>query len=205
MANRREVLQVGLAISVAPLFDAAALLFPGALPVDRLDSSSLVDGIVLDNRFIESVEAAHSTPRGLALYEVDGDVTDLWYRCLDARWRDRPGALAGITGEDVLFVLENLASDRRLGMAYRGYHAPPREGTVRHTLSGPATFVDGVAAAIGIDGWSHFVGIGLAGWSSRRELAKTVTVRTTERGPSERRASLMSWVVVPSSWGMERV
>jgi len=204
MANRRKLLQVALAISVAPLFDAAALLFPGVLPANGVEGPSLVDGFIVDNRFIESVEAARSAGRrGRALYEVDGDVTDLWYRCLDARWRERPGALAGITGEDVLFVLENLASDRRLGMAYRGCHAPPREGTVQHTLSGPATFVDGAAAAIGTDSWSYFVGDGLAGWRSRRELAKTVT--TKEPARFERRANLMSWVVVPSWWGMERV
>ena len=48
-----------------------------------------------------------------------GDVTRVWFEELDPRWR-RPGfVLAGITGSDTLFVLQNLARQHGRAIVYQ--------------------------------------------------------------------------------------
>jgi hypothetical protein len=214
MANRREILRAGLAMSMAPVLNAAAFLFPGSTPADQVAQPPTdqvvqpfrIDGFVFDNRFVESVEAGRSAARhGSILHEIDGDVTDLWYHDLDSRWRGKPSAWAGITGDDALFVLENLAWDRRLRVMYRGRHAPPRNGLVEHALSGLVRMVDGTDIAIRSARWTYSLGESMARCSGRRESAKTIKLTTTEEMASGRTATLMSWIIVPSSWGMNQV
>ena len=80
-------------------------------------AAAAAGGFVVDTRF-RAAEAAHA-PLGAWRQEIDGDVTALWVDRLDRAWR-RPGpALAGITGEDALFVLERLAWDRQRRVVLR--------------------------------------------------------------------------------------
>jgi hypothetical protein len=166
----------------------------------------MVDGLVFDNRFAESVEASRTAARcGATLHEIDGDVTDFWYHHLDFRWRGKHGALAGVTGDDALFVFENLAWDRRLRVVYRGRHASSRNGVVEHVLSGPVSVVDGMDVSVQAGPWPHLVGSSLARWSGRREPSKTIQLKSADEVEPERRAVLMSWIVAPSSWELDRV
>jgi hypothetical protein len=214
MANRRDILKAGLAISVARVLGTAAFLFGGARRAEQVASASdhatakpfALDGLIFDKRFAESVEAATGAVRhGATLYEIDGDVTDLWYHHLDFHWRGKPGAFAGITGADALFVIENLAWDRRLRVIYRGRHAPPCDGFVEHLLSGPMSLVAATGGSKRSDSWTHSVGSNMARWSGLRERAKTIKVTTPKERAPGRRATLISWIVVPCSWGMDQV
>jgi hypothetical protein len=100
MISRREVMKWG---AVAPV------LLGGAHAAFAKAPRGL-DALVLDRRFApDSDGAALRAPR---LYRIDGDVTALWYDVLDPVWRKPGFVLGGITGRDVLFVLEILAADR---------------------------------------------------------------------------------------------
>lgn len=70
-----------------------------------------IAGFVADTRFSEARIAA--TPPVAWRHDIDGDVTALWYDRLDLAWRAPGPVIAGMTGEDALFVLERLAWDRR--------------------------------------------------------------------------------------------
>jgi hypothetical protein len=56
---------------------------------------------------------------GIPRDAIRGDVTDLWYGSLSLRWRERPEATAGLTREDSLFCLEQLARDHRMRVVFR--------------------------------------------------------------------------------------
>lgn len=101
--DRRDILQVGGALAAATLFDGAA---SPAL------AAGLADAVLVDTRFPESLAAARRWPAS-RLLSSDGDLTELWRDQLDGAWRGHGGRLLGLTGEDVLFVLETLARDRR--------------------------------------------------------------------------------------------
>lgn len=89
----------------------AAVATPLAFGVagSSLAASPAIDAFVVDRRFWPTGKAL---PEGMELHFVDGDVTALWYDKLDSRWREPGYVLAGRSGEDVLFVLEQLAWGR---------------------------------------------------------------------------------------------
>lgn len=65
-----------------------------------------LDAMLVDTRFPGALDVADAP---MPVLRFAGDVTNVWYEHLDARWR-RPGfVLGGITGSDALFVLETLA------------------------------------------------------------------------------------------------
>jgi len=96
MISRRDLVKCGAA---APVFaTSAAALAPTG-----------VDALLLDRRVVADIPFLRA---GLRLYKTDGDVTPLWVETLDSVWRKPGFTLGGVTGKDVLFVLETLAWDR---------------------------------------------------------------------------------------------
>jgi hypothetical protein len=114
MMDRRDLLKIGV---VTPL----ALGFPAAL-------RAATTGIALwvqDDRFdVGTVSAALSRSAMLS----SGDVTPLWTGMLDDAWRKRGFAVAGLTGSDALFVLEQLAWSRGRRVIERSEVAPAQDG-----------------------------------------------------------------------------
>ena len=98
MIDRRDWLKIGATTSLA-------LGIPAAL---RAGAPSL-DLWVRDVRFAMPGEAA---TRAGATRQIDGDVTALWTGTLDSAWNKRGFVVAGMTGSDALFVLEQLAWSR---------------------------------------------------------------------------------------------
>ncbi len=94
MIQRRDMLKLG---AVTPV----ALGFPVALRA----ATGAVDLWVGDDRFAFAAPAIQ--PAAVTL--LGGDVTALWTGTLDAAWRKRGFVVAGLTGADALFVLEQLA------------------------------------------------------------------------------------------------
>lgn len=114
MMDRRVVLKWGV---LAPLAAGVPQGVLAAMPQSP-------DGFVIDRRFATAEPAA---PRNAKLFHVDGDVTALWYETLDPIWRKPGFVLGGVTGKDVLFVLETLAPDRGRRVISRR-PLPPAEG-----------------------------------------------------------------------------
>ena len=104
--SRRHVLQTALAL---PAVFAAPVGFAAVVPMVAVESpkaNAAIDGFVLDRRFWPSGKAL---PEATEIHFVDGDVIALWHAKLDVRLREPAYVLAGRSGEDVLFALEQLA------------------------------------------------------------------------------------------------
>jgi hypothetical protein len=113
MIDRRDLLKSGVAASLA-------LGVPTALRAATRGVSLWVS----DGRFQSTVRPI-AAPRVVAL--TDGDVTPLWTGTLDDAWRGRGFIVAGATGSDALFVLEQLAWHHGRRVVERSEIAP-REG-----------------------------------------------------------------------------
>ena len=113
MANRRQFIQAGAALSALPLSAVAPVALAASTPLQ-------VYKAVFDSRFEEArVFAAQATARGWTTAAIEGDVTQLWYHDLDQRWRKGPVALVGVTPHNSLFCLERLAWDVGLRVVER--------------------------------------------------------------------------------------
>ena len=112
MTDRRQILKAGLAGSLLPL---------GALASAATAAEPLaVHRAVYDSRFAAGrAFAAEAKAKGWTTTAIHGDVTDLWYHDLHARWRKEPAAVAGVTAADSLWVLERLAWDAGLRVTSR--------------------------------------------------------------------------------------
>ena len=126
MTDRRQILKAGIAGSLLPL---------GALAsAARAAEPLAVHRAVYDSRFAAGrAFAAEAKARGWTTTEIQGDVTDLWYHDLHARWRQGPTAIAGVTAANSLFVLERLAWDAGLRVTSRT--AVPNEPLVAWLIS----------------------------------------------------------------------
>jgi len=116
VTNRRQVLKWAAAASAAA---TGALSFRASAAASR-ESSLPIELFVFDRRFADArAAAARSAANGVETAAFDGDLTNLWYDQLDLRWRRAPMALAGVTTESGLFVLETLAVDRGMRVVER--------------------------------------------------------------------------------------
>lgn len=114
MIDRRDMLKLGA---------SAPLLL--SIPARAMAAPSRPEALVVDRRFdIATTGLLRDLPR----LATDGDVTRLWVDTLDPAWRKPGFALEGVTGEDVLFILEHFAWDRGRRVTHRREVAPRAAG-----------------------------------------------------------------------------
>ncbi|MBO9581732.1 MAG: hypothetical protein J7498_12645 [Sphingobium sp.] len=113
MMDRRDLLKIGVATPVA-------LGFPAVLRA----ATAGISLWVRDDRF-DAAQPAAALSRSATL--IDGDVTPLWTGMLDDAWRKRGFVVAGVTGSDALFVLEQLAWSRGRRVIERSEIAPAKD------------------------------------------------------------------------------
>jgi hypothetical protein len=136
--NRRDVLKAGAALSIA------GTPFATAFAAGR--STLTLQRLVFDVRFAESAAIAeHAQHAGIPLSPISDDLMALWYDELDLAWRTAPMALAGVTLEDALFVLETFALDRGMHVVYRGEHGVVEHERIVHRLAGPEALIERVS------------------------------------------------------------
>lgn len=127
MIIRREFLQLGLA-------SGAAALLPLPVGADSVPAAATtmtaapLFRLLHDSRAPQSLQLAAQLGARLLgdtaqmqqlQVAVQGDITRFWYQDLQPQWQRAPLALAGCTGTDVLFCLEQLARDSRLRVQWR--------------------------------------------------------------------------------------
>jgi hypothetical protein len=67
---------------------------------------------IYDERFPDGRRfASDASSRGWVTRAIRGDVTNVWFHELAVRWKQGPAAIAGLTTEQSLFVLERLSWD----------------------------------------------------------------------------------------------
>lgn len=200
--NRREILQAGLAGSTLSLTGLAAAADGAAASAAPLR----LECFVSDARYAESLTAARYAQRhGLAVHATSGDMTDLWYNRLSRLWKREPVAVAGVTGEDALFVVERLGWDHGLRAVYRGRHGTAPDGRVGHELQGAASLVRVLADAAELlesdpGAWAARLAGALA--RCRSDVARETRLRCIGAGGAPLAASggdgLVSWLLAPA-------
>jgi hypothetical protein len=125
--SRRKFIQSAAVLSATPL--APRIVFAdGELP-------AALDALVIDSRHSEArVFGRRAGEWGAPLRTIAGDITDLWFKELDARWQSKPAAVAGLTERHALFLLERLAWDRGLRVVFEAWHQPAGAAGVAHKV-----------------------------------------------------------------------
>ena len=133
MANRREFIQAGIAVTTAASVTGASAQGEAAgatAPPHRIHK------VIYDERFTEPVRFARAAESlGLEAHAITGDMTALWYGELHGLWRKEPAAIAGMTRHGPMFCLEMLARDHGMRLVYQAEHQISG-GEVRHSVSG---------------------------------------------------------------------
>jgi hypothetical protein len=183
------------AVAALPGLPLAASPLARALGADM--RPLLLERFVFDVRFAESGAIAEHIGRlGVPLAPTADDLMTLWYDELDLAWRKAPMALAGVTLEDALFVLETFALDRGMHVVYRGEHGVVENERIAHRLAGPASLLEQLALP-SQGPWERALAAGLT-LCPLGSPASAHTELVTEGAPlSLRDAPLHSWIIAP--------
>ena len=137
MANRREFIQACVAASALP---SAAVL--SAETTFARTTAPTFFRTIFDERFPQSIAFGAEAGRlGEVTRSISGDITQLWYNDIDAQWRRKPLAIAGLTTFGPLFCLERWGWDAGLRVVFRAEHRAA-QGRIQHSVSGPKEILD---------------------------------------------------------------
>ena len=197
MASRREFLQMGVAALTIPISAHAALSPAGSL-IDNAPAATPIYKAVFDERFAASRAFASEIEQlGVSVHGIKGDMTDLWYHDLYARWKQGPIAIAGMTAHGAIFCLERLAWDHRMRVVFRADHRFLADGTVEHALSGPVSMLRQAAALSDESNWAPE----MANLVTRCPASRSTASLANVIGPTVKNADdpehLISWLIAP--------
>jgi hypothetical protein len=199
MASRREFLQVGIAALALPI-SAHAALSPAASARENTIPVTPLYKVVFDERFPASVAFGdEARSLGLPTHSIRGDITDLWFHELDAQWKKKPAAVAGLTAQGALFCLERLAWDHGMRVVFRGDHQYLPAGAIEHVLTGPESVVR-QAANLQDDGdtWAARIANFVARIPESHSTPAKATIHGRATAPANIEADdLISWVIAP--------
>lgn len=198
MASRREFLQIGVAALALPI-SARAGLKPAATSAAGELAPTQLYKVIFDERHASSRAFASEVKRlGAPVCAIKGDITDLWFNDLDARWRKEPVAIAGLTEHGPLFCLERLAWDHGMRVVYRADHTYRADGYMEHELSGSERMLrEAVDLSSSGPDWSSRVASLLTRCPASRAQASKLTVVTPAVKQAGDPEHLVSWVIAP--------
>jgi hypothetical protein len=200
MASRREFLQIGVAALALPI-SARAGLAPAILGQANESTPTPLYKVIFDERFASSRAFASEVNRlGASVYGIKGDITDLWFNDLDARWKKEPIGIAGLTEHGPLFCLERLSWDHGMRVVYRADHAYRAEGYMEHELSGSERMLcEAVNLSSSGPDWSGRTASLLTRCPANKAQASKMTVVTPTVKQADDPEHLVSWVIAPVS------
>ena len=136
MASRREFLQLGVAALTLPISARAGWQTASVETAVGPEPARLYK-VIYDQRHASSRAFAEEAKKlGAPIQAIRGDITDVWFNDLDARWKREPAAIGGLTEHGPLFCLERLAWDHGMRVVYRADHTYGPDGYLEHELSG---------------------------------------------------------------------
>ncbi len=197
MANRREFIQAGIAVTAAASVaeTAAQAAIPAAAgPPYRIHK------VIYDGRFAEPVRFAKAAESlGLQAHAISGDMTALWYDELDGLWRKDAVAIAGMTRHGPMFCLEMLARDRGMRLVYQAEHEVT-DTEVRHTVSGA---LPNLRRSAGLSqsgaAWPELMASLVADTPALPAMNGSVGVVTRTEAAAAAEEPLFTWVIAPVS------
>ena len=129
-------MQIGVAALALPISVRAGLK-PAIPAVAGEFAPTPLYKVIFDERFASSrAFAGEVRTLGAPIHGIKGDITDLWFHDLDARWKKEPIGIAGLTEHGPLFCLERLAWDHGMRVVYRADHTYRSDVYMEHELSG---------------------------------------------------------------------
>ena len=196
MASRREFLQMGVAALSLPI--AAGDSWSSSISLSNGESSIPLYKMVFDERFAASRAFAKESERSVVpIHGIKGDITDLWYHDLYARWKQGPVAIAGMTAHGAIFCLERLAWDQRMRVVFRADHRFLPDGSIEHALSGPASMLRRAGRLSSERNWPEEI----AGIVTRCPASRPQPSLANVIGPTIKHADdpdhLISWLIAP--------
>lgn len=198
MASRREFLQVGVAALALPISARAGFAPAAPAPANEFVPTPLYK-VIYDERIPASRAFASKVKRlGAPVYAIKGDITDLWFRDLDARWKKEPIGIAGLTEHGPVFCLERLAWDHGMRVVYRADHTYRSDGYMEHELSGSdAMLREAVNLSTSGPDWSRQIASLLTRCPASRSQASKMTIVTPAARHADDPEQLVSWVIAP--------
>ncbi|MGH7906342.1 MAG: hypothetical protein ACREP6_06915 [Candidatus Binataceae bacterium] len=195
MLSRRDLLK-GTGAGLILLAPPSLLHIPLKLMLDPANTAT--PELVADSVSAEAVafiQGARASSRTARVIGVDG--TD-FINELTAAWAKNPRALAGLTQTSVALVIEAIARDYGLGVAYRGWHQYGASGEINHALYGHPAAVRRLGRDFAAAGnqWGRALGAHIGELTAFDEspASTRITVRT---GRPHRPGALVSWAVAP--------
>ncbi len=197
MASRREFLQMGVAALTLPI-SARAALSPASTLLECEPAPTPIYKVVFDERFPSSRAFAGEVEMlGASVHGINGDITDLWYHDLHARWKKSPVAIAGLTAHGPIFCLERLAWDHRMRVVFRADHRYRAGSSIEHALSGPGSMLREAAELSSDANWTSQI----ASLVTRCPANRSQPSQTNIVGPTVKHKDdpehLISWVIAP--------
>jgi hypothetical protein len=198
MASRREFLQIGVAALALPI-SARTGLTPAVSGLANQSVPTPLYKVVFDQRFLSSRAFAGEVKRlGGPVFGIKGDITDLWFHDLDARWKREPIGIAGLTEHGPLFCLERLAWDHGMRVVYRADHTYRSDGYMEHELTGSEQMLrEAVDLSSSGANWTSRMASLLTRCPASRAQASKMTVVTPTARPADDPEHLVSWVIAP--------
>jgi hypothetical protein len=198
MASRREFLQIGVAALALPI-SARTGLTPAVSGLANQSVPTPLYKVVFDQRFLSSRAFAGEVKRlGGPVFGIKGDITDLWFHDLDARWKREPIGIAGLTEHGPLFCLERLAWDHGMRVLYRADHTYRSDGYMEHELTGSEQMLrEAVDLSSSGANWTSRMASLLTRCPASRAQASKMTVVTPTARPADDPEHLVSWVIAP--------
>jgi hypothetical protein len=198
MASRREFLQIGVAALALPI-SARGGISPAISALTSEPESVPLYKVVFDERFPASRRFAEEAKRlGAPVHGTKGDITDLWFNDLYARWKQGPAAIAGLTAHGPIFCLERIAWDQRMRVVFRADHRYRDDGSIEHVLSGPESMLREAARlkGEGAEWTSRMASLVTRCPESRSQTSQANVVATTVKHTDDP-DHLISWVIAP--------
>jgi hypothetical protein len=199
MASRREFLQLGVAALALPISARAG--WQQTRPGAAADSAAGMPlyKVIYDERYASSRSFANAAKEfGAHVRGIRGDITDLWFHDLDARWKKEPVAIAGLTEHGPLFCLERLAWDHGMRVVYRADHTYRSDDYMEHELSGSERMLrEAVDLSSSGPDWSRRTAALLVHCTADRAQESKLTVVTSAVKRAGDPEHLVSWVIAP--------
>jgi hypothetical protein len=199
MKSRREFLQMGVAALSLPIAAGTKAAASPSVPSKQATAPVQLYKVVFDTRFSDSVSFAEEAGRlGATIHGIRGDMTDLWYYDLDARWKKSPVAIAGLTAHGPLFCLEQLAWNHRMRVVFRAEHKYLPDGRVEHSITGPESMVLQTSSLRESHDWpSRIVGIIASCPSARAPMRQAKITTASRKSAPQENETFFSWVIAP--------
>ncbi len=195
MLHRRELLRAG-----AGLVLAAPLRIPLRLLIGTAGSASVAPDVMAESGLFGSAElisAARENARHARVIDIDNTIL---IKQLSEAWTNNPRPLFGMTRSDVAVLVEALARDYGMAVAYRGWHDHRASGSIHHVLYGNAEVIAVLRrefASVG-DGFGRVLGRQVAELATFGARPVSMNFEVDAKHVHPGRARFVSWAVAPA-------